>query len=134
MDTRHIKVARMLKARACKLCGSRWHTAMSCPTRPRTGFKAPKQRLRPEAPKTRERRQQTSQEWYRLHEPPYYCYISKHPQCPKLLTKKTMVLEHDRSKARHPEDKYNVDNLYPACQIDNYYKGSMSAEEYLNKK
>lgn len=100
---------------------------------PYKGFGPPKRRMRRESPKTQQKRLETTEEWYRLHPgPTWECYISKHPLCPKTLTKDTINLEHDLSKARRPDLKYDVKQIYPACSWDNEAKGSMSAEEYMS--
>lgn len=100
---------------------------------PYKGFKPPKRRMRREAVKTRQKRLETAEEWFKLHPgPTWQCYISKHPFCPKTLTKETINLEHDISKARDKSRQFDVTNLFPACDWDNQAKGSKSAEEYMN--
>lgn len=117
-----------LSTKSCKGCGSEWHSYFKCPYRKRKG-------LRKEAVKTREQRLETTAEWDAANPPNkngnWYCYISKHPLCPRVLTTETLVREHDKSKARSPKDKHNIKNIYPACAFDNKAKGSMSAEEYM---
>lgn len=91
--------------------------------------------MRREAVKTRQKRLATTAEWDAANPPDaygyWYCYISKHPFCPKRLTIETLVREHDKSKARSPKDKYNIKGIYPACTWDNEAKGSRSAAEYM---
>lgn len=105
---------------------------------PYKGFKPPKRRLRREAVKTRQKRQETSTEWFKINPPDehgyWYCYISKHPFCPKRLTIETLVLEHDISKARDKSRQHDITNIFPACEWDNKAKGSKSAEEYMNER
>lgn len=92
--------------------------------------------IRFESEKTRTSRVQTRDEWFELNPPDeygfWYCYISKHPNCPQSLTRETLTLEHNLAKVRRPDLKFDVTNLYPACTWDNGAKGSLSAEEYMN--
>lgn len=117
-----------MKNTNCKQCGSEWHSKWKCPYVKRKG-------LRKEAIKTRGRRLATTAEWDSNNPPDtngnWYCYISKHPMCPKKLTIETLVREHDKSKVRSTGDRHNIKNIYPACAWDNMAKGSMSAEEYM---
>lgn len=103
---------------------------------PYKGFKARPKPIRREAVKTRQKRLQTTEEWFAANPPDkdgyWHCYISKHPLCPKILTKDTIRLEHDLSKTRRPDLKHDITNIYPACDYDNEAKGSLSAEEYMN--
>lgn len=93
--------------------------------------------MRQESLKTRQKRLETTATWDAANPPDahgyWYCYISKHPLCPKKLTKETLVREHDKSKTRSPKDKYDIKNIYPACTWDNEAKGSLSAAEYMAK-
>lgn len=112
----------------CKECGSIWHTA---------GYHNPRKAMRKEAAKTKQRRKATEAEWFEANPPDenghWYCYIPKHPLCPKILTIEMIVLEHDLSKARHKGLQFVISNIHPACTWDNEAKGSLSAEEYMNK-
>lgn len=103
---------------------------------PYKGFKAKPKPMRREAVKARQRRLETTSEWDKANPPDLYghwhCYIPKHQLCPRILTEKTLVREHDLSKARRPDLKHDITNMYPACSYDNKAKGSMSAEEYMN--
>lgn len=91
--------------------------------------------IRFESEKTRTKRKQTEQDWHKANPPDkngyWYCYISKHPQCPKRLTIETLVLEHDQSKARRKDLQFDITNIHPACAFDNKAKGSLSAKEYM---
>lgn len=110
----------------CKTCGSNYHTSLMCPHKKRRP-------LRKESEKTTAKRTATSREWFRLNPPDpkglWYCYLRISPQCPYKLTRSTITLEHVKSKARHPELKYDVTNLKPACEYCNKLKGSLDVEE-----
>lgn len=136
----------MLKTNPCKFvldngqkCGSPYHTAMwHKPRKPiavRTPLKRATKPLRFEAEKTRAKRKATEAEWHAANPPDqhgfWYCYISKHPLCPKRLTIETLVLEHDLSKARRKDLQFDITNIHPACGYDNKAKGSLSAKEYM---
>lgn len=45
-----------------------------------------------------------------------------------------MELDHVLSRSRHPELTFDEQNLKPSCHDCNYAKGSLSLEEYLEKK
>lgn len=124
----------MLRAKPCKICGSQWHTPWLCPDKPK-GLISKSKPLRREAVKTRQKREATTEEWFRLNPPDangeWDCYISKHPFCPKKLTVDTIVLEHDISKARDKSRQFDLTNIFPACTFDNAAKGSLSAKEYM---
>lgn len=136
----------MIKSNPCKFtmpdgnrCGSIYHTAMfHKPRKPiaqRTPLPRPTKRIRPEAVKTKAKRLATTAAWYEANPPDkngnWHCYISKHPLCPKLLTRETIVLEHNISKVRDKTLRYDITNIYPACTFDNAAKGSLSAKEYM---
>lgn len=131
----------MIKSKPCKECGSTWHTAMyHKPRKPIATYK-PLQRstkpIRKEAVKTRAKREKTTKDWFAANPPDengeWLCYISKHPLCPRVLTRETIVLEHDLSKVRRKDLRYDISNIYPACTFDNAAKGSLSAAEYMAK-
>lgn len=46
-----------------------------------------------------------------------------------MLDRGTIRLEHKQSKNHHPELKYDVNNLAPACDACNKLKGSRDASE-----
>lgn len=117
-----------IKPKPCSECNSIWHSK---------GYHKPKKTLRKEAVKTKHKRQSTTTKWFKANPPDelgyWYCYIPQHPLCPKRLTTETINLEHDLSKARRPDLKHDIDNIFPACGFDNKAKGSKSAEEYMNE-
>lgn len=110
----------------CKHCQGTNHTSMTCPSKPRP-------QLRQEARKTREKRVAVSHEWFKLNPPDndglWHCYLRVSPECPYELTRATIQLEHKKSKARHPELRYDVTNLAPACAPCNKLKGSLDFDE-----
>lgn len=115
-----------MKAKPCKYCGSAYHTSLKC-------FQRPQKPLRPEAVKTREKRLSTNKKWFKRYKPDkygfWYCYLQISPRCPKRLTEATLVLEHVKSKTRHPGEKFNRKNLKPACEFCNELKGSLDVNE-----
>lgn len=128
-----------IKPKPCAECGSPWHSkGYHKPRKPiatRTALKPATKPMRKEAVKTRQRRQATTMAWFEANPPDqnghWRCYISKSPDCPKLLTKETVVLEHNLSKARRKDLQFDITNIFPACAADNKAKGSLSAEEYM---
>lgn len=128
-----------IKPKPCKECGSMWHSAMYHKPRKPIAVNKPLKRstkpIRFEAVKTREKRKATEAAWFAANPPDrngfWWCYISKHPLCPKRLTRETLVLEHNLSKARRKDLQFDISNIYPACRHDNKAKGSLSAKEYM---
>lgn len=128
-------------AKQCTVCGKRAYSDYCVRHKPRKPIAVnkplprPTKRIRSEAVKTREKRLETTAKWFE-HNPPdrngnWHCYISKHPQCPRILTVDTIVLEHDLSKARRKDLQFDITNIHPACAFDNKAKGSLSAKEYM---
>jgi len=65
----------------------------------------------------------TRKQWFKLHNEPYYtCNY-----CHKWLTKNETTLDHVKSRSRHPELRFDLDNLVPCCYKCNYEKGSKDA-------
>lgn len=113
----------------CNDCGVT-HTSIMC-------FKKPRRRIRSEATKTKNKRQQTTRDWFKANPPNekgvWFCYLGIDKKCPNKLTRTTVRLEHVKSKARHQELKYDITNIKPACDYCNKLKGSLSADEAWEK-
>lgn len=128
-------------AKQCTVCGKRAYSDYCVQHKPRkpiavrTPLPRPTKHIRPEATKTRDKRLAATAAWFEQNPPDrngnWRCYISKHPQCPKVLNRRTLVLEHDLSKARRKDLQFDVTNIHPACAFDNKAKGSLSAKEYM---
>ncbi len=118
------------KYRECTYCGSLYHTSLRCQKKPRRP-------MRQVAEKTLHKKQATDREWYQLNPPSesgtWRCYLQLNKDCEKILTRSTIQLEHVKSKARHPELKYSVSNLKPACANCNKLKGSLDLEDLALK-
>lgn len=112
----------------CKTCGSNLHYTYQC-------FQTQKKRIRPESYKVEVKRTETSRQWFELNPEDsrgrWFCYLYISPQCPKVLTRSTINLEHVRSKARYPELKFDVTNLRASCSFCNKLKGSLDLEDLL---
>lgn len=115
-----------MKIKECKYCGKDNHTSLMC-------FQKPRRRIKPISSKTASKEQQTKREWFELNPPNekglWFCYLGISPMCPGWLTRSTITLEHVKSKARHPELKFEVTNLKPACSFCNEIKGSRDVDE-----
>lgn len=114
----------------CKYCGGIGHTQAFCFRKPRKHMikKIPLRKVG----KLGKQWQVTRATWFRKHAlragEEYHCYICErpigdHPQ-----------LDHIQSRVRHPELRFNLDNLAPICEYDNRMKSSLSLEEYLHRK
>lgn len=128
-----------IKPKPCKVCGSMWHSAMYHNPRKPIAVNKPLKRsqkpIRYESQKNRTKRLATREAWFEANPPDkdgyWYCYISKHPLCPKKLTIDTVQLEHNYSKVRRKDLRFDITNIFPACEHDNKAKGSLSAKEYM---
>lgn len=122
------------KPKGCNKCQSKWHTSLHCPTEPRSVLRTASKPIKRESTKTRQKRQQTAREWHKLNKPGsdgmYTCYLQIHPDCPKMLTKDMLTLEHYHSKARRPDLKFDVTNLKPSCSPCNGMKLSKSGSDF----
>lgn len=131
-DIVHGTIGTMLEStkppKACKYCGGTNHTAFGC-------YLKRSARLRKESKKSMEKRLAVREQWFELNPPDkngyWYCYLQIVPNCEKRLTKSTLQLEHVKSRARHPELKYEVKNLRPACAPCNHMKGSLNYDDEL---
>jgi hypothetical protein len=101
----------------------------------------PRKALKQESEKTHDLRTLTNREWFKVNPPDekgvWICYLQISPNCPVKLTRSTIQLEHVKSKARHPELKYEISNLKPACNNCNQLKRSLDVEDLekiYNKK
>lgn len=109
----------------CENCGIT-HTAIMC-------FNKPRRPIKKESEKYHSRRTATTRKWFDENPPDakgvWICYLQISPLCPIKLTRSTIRLEHVNSKARHPDQRFDVDNLKPACDYCNKLKGSLSEAE-----
>lgn len=99
-----------------------------CFSKPRKPLKSKRSainRIGPVAAKWME----TKNEWFQKN--PAAVYICNY--CGKEMTKEETTLDHKLSRSRRPDLRFDLDNLVPCCWNDNYKKGSLSSEEYLEK-
>ncbi len=99
----------------CRYCGRQGHQSLVCGYKPNKKLKSGKVAVR---------WTQTRKQWMRDNPPPWVCYI-----CGKYLDEHTMVIDHVQSRSRHPELRFEVSNLRPACVPCNERKGSRDLEE-----
>lgn len=99
----------------CKFCDSTDHTLFYCPTKPKSTLVS--------NGKFYQKFYAVKRKWYKDNPPDhsgyYYCYL-----CGKALTKKETELDHILSRSRHPELRYELNNLKPSCHECNFKKGS----------
>jgi len=123
----------MKTIKPCKICGSDRHYQTFCPRKPRkplTRTQKPLKRTRlKKIGKITRRWFEVRKDWFAIHKGPYFCYISSEP-----LALEDVQLDHVKSRSRHPELRYDLDNLRPICSDHNKAKGSLSLEEYLAKR
>lgn len=115
--------------RPCKYCGGLGHTAFGCRKKPKKPLTT-KRRMRPIG-KVGKQWIATREEWFKKHPADFYvCYLQVSPLCPGTMTKAETTLDHVKSRGRHPELRFNQDNLMPCCNPCNSMKGSRDADEY----
>lgn len=74
-------------------------------------------------------------EWFEKNPPDkkgeWECYLQIHPYCPVKVNRDLLRLEHVKSRARHPELRYDVDNIKPSEDWCNGMKGSLDLEDLV---
>lgn len=112
----------------CKYCGNTQHFSIAC-------FNKPRRPIKNISDKALNKKQVTDRLWYQLNPPDskgvWICYLQISSECPIKLTRSTIVLEHYKSKARHPELKFEVTNLRPSCSLCNDLKRSLDIEDLV---
>lgn len=117
INTDHTGPAKLSKCSYCKGMG---HTAFRCPNRPRRPLKG-KRRIR-SIGKVGRRWIATRHEWIQKNLPDsgvwncHYCGVELHLN--------ELTLDHVKSRSRHPELRFDLSNLVPACISCNVTKGS----------
>ena len=130
-----------MKPKSCYKCGSDSHTSFMCRHWGGKGGKDPVDKLklykplRNESKKSHSKRMSTRRVWYENNPPDkdgfWCCYLNISSLCIRKLTRDTLTLEHVESKVRHPELKYDVSNIRPACPACNRLKGSRSLAQLV---
>lgn len=114
-----------MKIPKCSYCSGE-HYSINC-------FNKPRRPIRKASKKYVFKKQQTDRLWYELNPPDekgrWFCYLGISPECKVVLTRSTITLEHVKSKARHPDLRFEVTNLRPACAPCNALKGSLDWDD-----
>lgn len=119
----------MIKSNPCKKCGSIWHTAAFCP-----------QNRKPikKVGKVTSRWLTFRREYLRIHPANHEgyreCYLQTTPLCPKWLEADQVTLDHILSRGSNRQLTYNEENMGICCTYCNNDKGSVTLEDYLEKK
>lgn len=122
----------MIQPSPCKHCGSDQHSSLMCFLKPRAPIKKVSN-------KSGVKLAQMRREWFlRPENKPdqqgeWLCYLGISPECTFTVNRLTLNLEHVRSKVRHPELKFDPDNLKTSCQPCNKLKGSLDLEDLVDK-
>jgi 5-methylcytosine-specific restriction endonuclease McrA len=73
---------------------------------------------------------ETRAEWFKQNPAnTYTCYLQLSPLCPRVMTPAETTLDHVKSRGRHPELRYELSNLRPACGPCQQVKGSLDLED-----
>ncbi len=119
------------KPKPCKYCGQKTHTSLTCRAKPRKAIIVKKiiNRVGPVTAKWIE----TRHRWIQLNPPDqdgyWTCYLHISPFCPSRVDIYELTLDHVKSRSRHPELRFDLSNLKPACGACNELKGSRDLEE-----
>lgn len=108
----------------CKYCKGLGHLAFGCRKRPKKPMNKTGRISKLNAKVGRQFKKENPPN----HEGYYECYYCKRWVPPELMNP-----EHTDSKARHPEERTNQKKLVIACTPCNEAKGSLSAEEYIER-
>lgn len=116
----------------CKFCGGLTHLAFGCTKRPKKPLNRAK-RMRKVGKITKKLTEQRKA--YFLDNPSpdgmYYCYYCLFLGVERPLTIGEVVIEHYKSRARHPELRFDRGNLVLSCEMHNKLKGSKDGDEFL---
>jgi 5-methylcytosine-specific restriction endonuclease McrA len=120
-------------SKPCKHCGSRQHTSFRCFKKPRKPIKVSSLRPLKRTPlkkigRITKKWFEVRKDWFAINEGPYFCFIGGEP-----LALREVQLDHVKSRSRHPELRFDLDNLRPICADHNRAKGSLSLDEYLKR-
>lgn len=122
--------AAAMTTKPCKHCGSDKHTSLMCFSKPRTALKSNRKAINRVGPVTA-KWIETRNEWIQQNHTEtgtWNCYI-----CYELLTIETLTLDHVKSRSRHPELRFDLNNLKPCCASCNSKKGSRDLLEMEGK-
>lgn len=107
----------------CKFCGALGHIAFTCRKKPKKPLKVAK-KLKPRG-KYGQQWIVTRETWFKKNPAEFYiCYL-----CGKRMTPAETTLDHVKSRSRHPELRFNLENLRPACWSCQEVKGSKDLDE-----
>jgi 5-methylcytosine-specific restriction endonuclease McrA len=115
----------------CGYCEGVGHSAFNCTVKPRKRLVS-KTQLRPrkrmkKVGKVTKRWFEIREKWLEQNKAEFYvCHY-----CPTVMTRSQLTLDHYKSRGRHPELRYVLTNLVPACAFDNAQKGSLDGDEYI---
>lgn len=115
-------------SKACRNCGVVGHTAFACYGKVRNKWKRGKF-LRRVGPVGRQWIA-TRKEWISKNLPDSGTWDCTY--CGKPLHLNELTLDHKKSRSRHPELRFELSNLTPACWDCNTLKGSKDLEEMEN--
>lgn len=73
--------------------------------------------------------QRTREIWFREnYQDSYNCFY-----CGRHLWIYEVTLDHYLSRSRHPELRYDLENLRPSCALCNYEKGSIDGDIFVKR-
>lgn len=121
----------------CRHCGLMGHFPYMCRNNPKKALK--RIALKQHKPLNRIGKYTkqwilTRATWIKKNPPPidgkyWECYLRISPYCPGRVDITTITLDHVVSRSRDPSQRFNMDNLRPACMPCNEMKGSRSLDQ-----
>lgn len=114
----------------CKHCKGMGHFPYRCSKNPKNSFK--KNGLKKNG-KYAKQWAITRKTWIKNNPPDvdgkyWICYLQINEWCPKLLSEKTLTIDHVVSRSSDSSLRFSQDNLQPACIYCNNQKGSKKLE------
>lgn len=115
-----------IKQKPCKHCGVVYHFSFQCPTRAK-----PLKQRKPikKIGKVTKKWLEVRKEWLRLHPQEHF----QCTYCPKIVPRNEITLDHYKNRSAHPELRFDLNNLVPACAPCNYEKGSIDGDVFIKR-
>lgn len=111
---------------SCSICGSDYHSSVTC-------FQKRRKPIKSKSDKTATKDLAFKGAWLQanpgdIERGKWECYLQISELCPKILTIETLTREHVKPKGTNKSLKYQISNVRPACTWCNAIKSSRTLE------